>query len=122
MKSKRDLKRTYKESEKRAGVFQVKNTVNGKVLLGSSLNLQGPLNSHRFMLRIGSHRNAALQQDWKTYGPENFIFEILETVEIKDDPGFNLSDELSLLEQIWLEELQPFGGRGYNTDSNIRQA
>ena len=107
---------------KPAGVFQVKNTANGKILLGSSLNLEGPLNSHRFMLKIGSHRNKALQQDWNEYGEQNFVFEILETVNVKDDPNFNLSDELTLLEMIWLEKLQPFGEKGYNLDSNIRQA
>jgi len=46
----------------------------------------------------------------------------LEAVNFKYYPNFNLSDELTLLEQIWLEELQPFGERGYNTDTNIRQA
>jgi group I intron endonuclease len=122
MKSKKDIKREYKEREKPAGVFQVKNTVNGKVLLGSSLNLEGPLNGHKFMLTIGGHRNKVLQQEWNKYGPDKFVFEILEVVEVKDDPNFNLSDELTLLEQIWLEELQPFGERGYNTDTNIRQA
>ena len=40
----------------------------------------------------------------------------------KDDPNFNLSDELTLLEMIWLEKLQPFGEKGYNLNSNIRQA
>jgi hypothetical protein len=41
---------------------------------------------------------------------------------IKDDPNFNLNDELTLLEQIWLEKLRPFGELGYNTDTNIRQS
>ena len=122
MKSKKDINREYKEKEKPAGVFQVKNSVNGKVLLGSSLNLEGPLNGHKFMLTIGSHRNKALQQEWNDYGPDKFIFEILEVVKVKDDPNFNLRDELTLLEQIWLEKLQPFGERGYNIDTNIRQA
>lgn len=122
MKSRKDLIREYKERPKPAGVFQIKNQVNGKVLLGSSLNLEGPLNSHKFMLTRGKHRNQALQQEWHDYGPDNFVFEILETVKVTDEPYFNLSDELSLLEQIWLEELQPFGEQGYNTDSNIRQA
>jgi group I intron endonuclease len=121
MKSKKDLVREYKEREKPAGVFQIKNTANGKVLLGSSLNLEGPLNAHKFMLTVGSHRNKALQQEWNEYGADNFVFEILEVVQVKDDPNFNLKDELTLLEQIWLEELQPFGERGYNPDSNIRQ-
>lgn len=122
MTSKQDLKREYRERKKPAGVFQVKNTVNGKVLLGSSLNLEGPLNSHKFMLTIGRHRNEALQKDWNGFGGDKFVFEILEQVKVSDDPNFNLSDELTLLEQIWIEKLQPFGDRGYNTDSRIRQA
>ena len=122
MKSKKDLIREYKEQPKRAGVFMVKNTANGKVLLGSSLNLDGPLNSHKFMLSIGSHRNKALQQDWNEYGADKFVFEILDVVKVKDEPGFNVSDELTLLEQIWIEELHPFGENGYNSDTKVRQA
>jgi group I intron endonuclease len=122
MKSQQEIKREYKERKKPAGVFQVKNLANGKVLLGSSLNLEGPLNSHKFMLSIGRHRNETLQKDWNEYGPSQFVFEILEVVKVKDDPYFNLIDELTLLEQIWLEKIQPFGERGYNIGSNIRQA
>ena len=122
VKTKQDIKREYKERKIPAGIFQVRNSENGKVLLGSSLNLEGPLNSHKFMLKIGKHRNEALQKEWNEYGQDKFIFEILEIVKVKDDPNFNLSDELTLLEQIWLEKLQPFGERGYNIGTHIRQA
>lgn len=122
MKSQQDIKREFKERKMEAGVFQVVNTVNGKVLLGSSLNLQGPLNAHRFMLTIGSHRNKTLQKEWNEFGEDKFVFEILETVKVKDETNFDIKDELTLLEQIWIEKLQPFGERGYNTDLNIRQA
>jgi hypothetical protein len=74
------------------------------------------------MLTIGSHRNETPQKEWNEYGPEKFAFEILEVVGVKDDPNFNLNDKLTLLEQIWLEKLQPFGKKGYNTDTKIRQA
>ncbi len=121
-KSREELKREYRERKKPAGIFQIRNLANGKVLLGSSLNLEGPLNSHRFMLQIGRHRNDALQKDWNEFGEKNFAFEILEVVKVKDDPDFNLGDELTLLEQIWLEKLKPFGERGYNTSAEIRQA
>jgi hypothetical protein len=107
---------------KPSGVFQVKNLANGKVLLGSSLNLEGPLNKHRFMLQINSHPNKELQKDWNEFGPDQFTFEILETVPVKEDPNFNLKDELTLLEEIWLEKLQPFGERGYNDGQRIREA
>ena len=121
-KTRQEINREYKERKKPAGVFQVKNTANGKVLLGSSLNLEGPLNGHKYMLTIGSHRNEALQKEWNQYGADKFVFEILEVVKVKDDPNFNLLDELTLLEQIWIEKLQPFGDRGYNPDMKIRQA
>jgi hypothetical protein len=122
LKTRKDIHREYKERLKPSGVFQIKNIANGKVLLGSSLNLEGPLNKHRFMLRINGHPNKELQKDWNQLGPDQFLFEILETVPIKDDPNFNLKDELTLLEEIWLEKLQPFGERGYNSSAKIREA
>ena len=113
-RSRAEIRRTYKEAPRQAGVFQVKNLKNGKVLLGSSTNLHGPLNKHRFLLTIGRHDNQALQSDWNQYGPDAFAFEILDAFKPRDEPGFSVEDELTLLEQIWLERLQPFGDRGYN--------
>lgn len=121
IKTRKEIHRQYKERVKPSGVFQIKNMANGKVLLGSSLNLEGPLNKHRFMLKIGSHPNKELQKDWNELGPDQFSFEIVETIPVKDDPNFNLKDELTLLEEIWLEKLQPFDERGYNPDAKIRE-
>ncbi|MBI5475355.1 MAG: GIY-YIG nuclease family protein [Ignavibacteriales bacterium] len=122
MKTRQDIIREYKERKKPAGIFHVKNSANGKFLLGSSLNLEGHLNSHKFMLTIGRHRNEALQKDWNEFGVDKFVFEILEVVKVKDDPDFSIEDELTLLEQIWIEKLQPFSGNGYNNEPKIRQA
>jgi len=74
------------------------------------------------MLKIGSHRNKALMEDWNEYGLDAFSFEVLEVVQVRDDPNFNLNDKLTLLEMIWLEKLQPVGENGYNTRERIRQA
>lgn len=113
MKSRAEIKREYKEAPKQAGVFKIQNKVNGKILLGSSLNLHGPLNRYRFELQTGVHAHKDLQEEWKKYGPDNFLFEVVEVVKVKDDPNFNIVDELTLLEQIWLEKLQPYGEKGY---------
>lgn len=121
-KTRQEIKREYKERQKPAGVFQIKNTENGKIFLGSSLNLEGPLNGHKFMLQMGNHRIETLQKEWNQYGADKFVFEILEVVKVNDDSNFNLEDELTLLEQIWLEKLHPFGDKGYNTSTHIRQA
>jgi hypothetical protein len=122
MKTRKEIHREYKERVKPSGIFQIRNLANGKILLGSSLNLEGPLNKHRFMLKINGHPNKELQKDWNELGPEQFSFEILETVPLSDNPNFNLKDELTLLEEIWLEKLQPFGERGYNSGPKIREA
>ena len=120
--TKRELKRQYKEQKPVAGVFQIKNEVTGKVFLASSLNIQGPLNAHEFMLSSGSHRNRQLQADYKHYGAEAFRFDVLQTIDVKDEPGFNLSRELEVIEELWLDELDPVGENGYNPNRQIRQA
>jgi group I intron endonuclease len=114
--------RAYKEAPRPAGVFQIKNLVSGKVYLGSSLNLNGPINRAKFELKNRMNRIEQLQKDYDELGDEKFSFDILEVVTPKDDPDFNLEDELTLLEEIWIEKLQPFGEKGYNIDRKIRQA
>jgi hypothetical protein len=121
MTTRDDLKRQYKETPKTAGIFQIINTTNGKILLGSSKNLEGKLNKHRFQLASGRHPNRELQEDWDRMGEDAFRFEIAEVVERKDNPKFNLDDELSLLEEIWIKKTRPCGERGYNKYLKIRE-
>ncbi len=122
MQSKSDLKRAFREKPRNAGIFRIRNLVNGRSLLVSSSNLDGHLNGHKFMLKTGGHRNRALQADWNSLGENRFAFEIVETVEIKNDPSFDLDDELKLLELVWLDKLPPGGENSYNTDAHIRHA
>ena len=116
-----ELQERYKQQKPVAGIFLVTNTQNGKVLLGSSMNLHGPLNKHRFMLSICTHWNRPMQREFDQYGAAAFRFEIVETVKRRDEPGFDLHEELSLLEMIWLEKTQPFGDRGYNRNALSRE-
>jgi hypothetical protein len=111
---KKTLKREYKENARPMGVFQIRNTVNGKVLVGTSVNLPAILNRHRAELRLGGHRNRALQQDWNELGAEAFELEILDTLPPSDRPAYDPADDLKALEELWLEKLMPYGERGYN--------
>ena len=112
--SKRALIRAYKESRRPMGVYQVRNTVDGRVLVGRSVDLPSILNRERAALRFGAHQNAALQRDWNALGPDAFAFEVLDTLTAPDDqPAYDPTDDLRVLEAMWLERLQPFGERGY---------
>ena len=106
--------REYKESRRPIGVYRVRNTTDDKSLVGASVNLPAILNRHRTELRLDSHSNRALQQDWNRLGADAFEFEILDTLEIPDRPDYDPSDDLRVLENLWLEKLSPFDDRGYN--------
>lgn len=109
------LIREYKETQHPMGVYLVRNSINKKSLVGASINLPAILNRHRTQLRLGGHPNRALQKDWNEFGPEAFEFQILDTLQIPDQSDYDPSDDLRVLEELWLEKLSPFEERGYNT-------
>ena len=109
------LRRDYKEGRRPMGVFRVRNTANGKSLVGSSTNLPGMLNRQRWQLDLGTHPNRELQKDWNELGPDAFVFEVLDTLTAPEQPDYDPSDDLRALEQLWLDKLSPFERGGYNT-------
>lgn len=119
--NKKDLKRQYKQNPRPMGVFQIRNTVNEKVYVASSLNLPGSFNSGEFQLKMGIHPSKTLQSDWKLQGGENFAFEVLEEVFPKEIDGYDYLADLLFLEDLWLEKLQPFGQNGYNEPKKTRE-
>jgi hypothetical protein len=122
MDRRKELKEQYKQRTIVMGVFQIKNTVNGRVFLGSSLNMHGMLDRHKFQLTMNSHVCEDLQKDWKAMGESAFLFEVLETLETRDDapPDYDYGEDLAILEQIWIDKLNVFGGNGYNKSRKIR--
>jgi hypothetical protein len=122
MRTRAEIRREYKQTKPQAGIYQIKNRMNGKVYLGSSTNLHGPLNRNKFLLTSGLHKNEQLQKDWNEFGPDAFTFDILEVVKQTEDPNFSLDAELTLLEEIWIEKLDHRGDKAYNTASTVRDA
>lgn len=96
------------------GVFQIRNMVNEKVFVGSSLNLPGIFNRHKLELKMGTHKNKALQAEWNEFGADKFAFEILDELTPVSDPQHDYREDLTHLEDLWLEKLQPFSEQGYN--------
>ncbi len=113
------MKAAYKEMKFKMGAFQIRNVSNGKLLIGSSANLEAIWNRHRFQLKMGSHRNAVLQKEWKVFTEENFVFEILEEIPHREDTA-DYSEELDLLGAFYIEKLEPYGERGYHKPAKRR--
>ena len=119
--NKKDLKREYKLTLRRMGIFQIRNLVNEKVFIGSSLNLDGIFNRHEFQLKMGGHPNKDLQSDWNEFGAENFEFETLEEIFPRENPHYDYRADLEVLEDLWLEKLMPYGDKGYNERKKTRE-
>ena len=112
--NKKELIRAYKEAKRPMGVYRVRNVIDGRSVIGSSADLPSILNRERASLRLGAHRNSALQQDWNSLGPDAFAFEVLDTLSPPDDaPNFDPTDDLKVLESMWLERLSPYEEGGY---------
>ncbi len=107
------LIREYKETPRPMGLYRVQNTANGKTLIGTSRDLPSALNRHRAQLRMGGHRNRQLQADWNALGADVFNFEILDTLAPSDQPDYDPTNDLEMLENMWLQKLAPNGDLGY---------
>jgi group I intron endonuclease len=77
-----------------AGVYQIRCIPNGKIYIGSAVDLRERWYRHRLHLRQGSHQNVYLQRAWDQYGEADFEFSVLEFV--------NASDLLRT-EQVWID-------------------
>ena len=110
------LIREYKESQRPMGIYCIRNTVNGKLLVGKSIDLPSILNRQRAQLRAGSHPNPALQKELSEYGADAFEVEVLDTLEVPDHADYDPSTDLRTLEELWLDKLKPFEDRGYNPE------
>jgi len=114
MIDKKELKKQYKQTVPPMGIYRIKNLANGKIFLGSSLNLHGKANSYKFQLKSGLHVNSGLQKDYTIFGEENFVFEIVDTLEPNEDLNYDYRNDLKVFLELWIEKLQPFGETGYN--------
>ena len=81
-----------------AGVYEIKNTINGHIYIGSSCNVKQRWNKHKLTLNKGINRSTHLQCAWNKYGEQVFEFTIL----LICDPENTL-----YYEQIFMDALHP---------------
>jgi group I intron endonuclease len=77
-----------------AGVYAIRHVQSGRRYIGGSTDMTGRWTYHRFTLRRGMHKTAALQALWTADGEDAFVFEVLE----KCSPV-----EVLQREQAWLD-------------------
>ena len=73
-----DLK-LIKENEMKtssSGVYSIKNNVNGKIYIGSAVDISSRFRDHIKELRKNVHSNGHLQNSWNKHGEHNFSFDV----------------------------------------------
>lgn len=82
-----------------SGVYTITCTANGRVYVGSSINIKKRCGKHLWQLRKGIHENPHISRSWNKYGEEAFVFRMIEAV----------PDHTKLIEreQFWMDRLCP---------------
>jgi group I intron endonuclease len=68
----------------KSGIYIIRNIVNGKIYIGSAVNLEKRLYEHFWALRKNKHINKHLQSSWNKHTESSFTSEIYLTCKIKD--------------------------------------
>lgn len=83
---------------KSSGIYQIKNNINGKRYIGSTVNFEARWRLHKINLNKGTHHSKHLQSSWNKNGESCFEFEILEIC---------CKSELLIWEQIYIDLEKP---------------
>ena len=75
-------------------IYKIRNVVNQKFYVGSTINMKERTRTHRNRLRSNRHHSPHLQAAWNKYGEECFVFEVVEEV--------GSVDGLQATEDVWL--------------------
>ena len=113
--NKKVLKNKYIETIQPMGIYQIKNNINGKIFIGKGINIQGLINRNIFQLKSGLHTNKDMQKDFNDAGEAYFTYEVLDYLKPKEDNDCDYTEELKILESMWLEKLKPYNENGYNS-------
>lgn len=66
------------------GVYAIKNIVTGKIYIGSSKRCRNRLWEHNNTLSKNTHSSTILQRSFNKYGPDSFIYYIIEYCALED--------------------------------------
>jgi hypothetical protein len=105
---------TYEPANRTAGVYAIRNVVNGRVYVAGDGDVQGAIERDRVDLQRKAHRNAALQSDWNWFGEDSFRFDVVDTIEPAALAGRDSRGGLLRRLDAWRDALRSYGETGYN--------
>lgn len=95
-----------------SGIYAIVNCTNGKMYVGSAVDIERRRIKHFSRLRCGTHPSAHLQASWNKHGAPAFLFKVLEECAAERETLLNR-------EQTWMDTLRPEYNKRLVADSNI---
>ena len=95
---------------KKSGIYQIQNLINGKIYVGSSIDLNKRQSAHFRLLKNNNHHSKKLQNAWNKYGENNFKFSII---------AFKENNDLIKYEQYYINTYDSVEN-GYNILPNAK--
>jgi hypothetical protein len=105
--------RTRKDKAGYGNIYKINNINNKKIYIGQTNDIYKRKNKHVFDLYSGSHSCTEMQIDFLLYGLNPFYFEVIETVEQKEN--------MSPREKYWIQHFNSEYPNGYNAPSNRKE-
>jgi group I intron endonuclease len=103
----------YNGFAKSGGIYQIKNTNNNKIYIGSSACFQVRWSQHKKELSVGKHPNKHLQSAYNIDGPDAWHFTVLEVVVAETKETGKIARKAA--EQVWIDK--HYGPECYNIKS-----
>jgi group I intron endonuclease len=101
------------------GIYKITNKINNKVYIGESQNIERRWEEHKEHLKENKHHSYKLQQDYNTYGEENFIYEVVE--EISSNIKLSVRQLLCIIfEDKYIKQYNSIE-QGYNVEYTLQR-
>ena len=84
-----------KRKQEKSGIYKIINILNGRIYIGSTVNLKTRKATHFSLLKNGKHQNQFLQNDFNKCGNKAFVFEVITFVN---------KEELLIVEQQYIDQ------------------
>ena len=91
----------YKERKLTGGICAIRNLKTDKRLIFLDNDLEAARNRFEFTSKSGVCASFKMQRDWNLQGAQDFVFEVIEHLEMKKDQTVaEFNEELKMLEEM----------------------
>ena len=108
MSDRKALAKDYKQRKLVGGVYLIRNTQNGRYLIGHAVDLASVRNRFQFAVTTGSAVDPRVRADWAAFGAQSFTLDTLEELEQgPEQTRAQLEADLVELERLRRADLDP---------------